>query len=54
MHMTSEAGRVPVPSSPKAIKKFGVSRNQNKVNIYPVREHSTTAWTVLYPEHGQK
>ena len=37
MHMTSEAGRVPVPSSPKAIKKFGVSRNQNKVNIYPVK-----------------
>lgn len=34
--MTSEPGRVPVSSSPKAMKKFGGSRNQKKVNIYPV------------------
>ena len=33
--MTSEAGRVPVPSSPKAIKKFGVSRIKIKSIFIP-------------------
>jgi hypothetical protein len=38
--MTSEAGRAPVRSSPKAMKKFGASRNQNGINIYPVKNRT--------------